>query len=543
MSRNRRRGNGKSKSEIKDTSKPTAVSESTTDKADVESKPEPRNDPEWYNRDPSLLRDAASIPFSVPFGQPLVLATRGQTFFTKNVTSYGMNIRENLATVIPGICTLKLRPSYGKQLTRLDPLNVAANALYTHVRYVNSGRKNYDPADLMLYALTFADVYSMVMWLQRLYGYAFLYSQKNWYIGKYMIEANGIPAEELKTNLANFRYWLNSFINKVSSYAVPADILFFKRRAFLYSNFYIENPYGNIRDQLYQCVPDGFGKFALDSTGAGSIVPYKLPANITTLQQLISYCEGIFENIDGDEDFGLMSGDILRAYGENILHLGDLGEDGGLLPVYDPYVLSQFKNAVVCHGLHRGDNTQTYTFNDKVCVFGDVCQGGDGVLYSLEKPDWTNSKGLSAVVAANQLINVENPEPNVGDVVEATRLHSHYYVATSTIGYVIGGGTEIVVDVIISMNPNDHRSYGEYYYNGYVPYRTVVAYNVFVESMFKYAPIDYLVVHNQDSTSIGGFEPAANLENVAIISAQQLARINEAAMLSLFYVPGVAKLV
>jgi hypothetical protein len=512
--------------------------------------PTPSNDPEWYSRDARLLADAASIPFSTPFGAQMdFLRLSGMAFPGGTINKLGSTAK-NYA--MPGVCTLRLKPSMGNNLSMQSPANICANALYAHVRYVNNGRKNYDPADLFMYASFFGDMYSFLVWCVRLYNYAFMYSQRNWYVGRNLIMANGVDPDDLVLNLANFRYWINSVINKISSYAVPSDIYYFKRRAFLYANYYIENPYNNLKDQLYQFVPDGFYKFDFDSNGAGKLSYLKCDfTNPWKLNNFAAYFNSLMQNVTGDEDFGLMSGDILKAYGANIIRLSQVEPEAGLLPVYDQYVLSQFKNAVVCGGVYRGDPTHTYTIGNDTYQYGDVCQAPDGVITSLETCDWANNRGLSVVVASEQMLTVETPEPNIGDVVEASRLHTHYMLVVGTIGYVLQSGTEIVVGLTFSDEPNNVGSDlgSSWYDGGSSPSAQVInVVNATVSRMsasFKYAPVCYKVNRSNphDQSEVYGVYPISNIDNYTMVTAEQLSRINECAMLSLFYVPGVAKLV
>lgn len=62
------------------------------------------NDPEWYAKDPSLLRDAASIPFAWPTGIKVRL-------------SGSLTQGYNLDLVVPGVLTQELVPTCGLATT------------------------------------------------------------------------------------------------------------------------------------------------------------------------------------------------------------------------------------------------------------------------------------------------------------------------------------------------------------------------------------------------------------------------------------------
>lgn len=514
------------------------------------------NDVEWYDHDPRLTRDSANIPFNLPFGAPIQFFGKDPNVVVPGDHHISANSYRDYA--VPGIQSLALKPSYGISTAKTSPLNVAANALYTNVRHVNNGRKNYDPADLMMYALVWGDIYSFVNWNIRLYNYAFQYSQRNWYVGKSLIEANGVNSENLVRNLANYRYWINSMINKVSSFAVPKSIDFFKRRVFLYNNCYIENQYGNIKDQLYQFVPEGFMRFELDSRQAGKLrytplpfMEYRIPMTFSDLE---SYFNTLMANITGDEDFGLMSGDILRAYGlDGIIGLTQIPEVPEFSFVYDPYVLSQMKNSYVCGELYR--NVTYLDHNGDTHHFGDLEQTTDGLLIYMDSQDWAHNYADAFVAAMDKPLSVENPDPGVGDIMEATRLMPYlslYEIDRDTA--VWGGGTEIVTELRVNIEPDVGGAHEQMIYNhGLVAAIEKNATDVSLIPLdfskicaaFKYHPNSYAFDVESDGQGhviCHDIQLITNVDNLTLITNDNLQRIHEVALLSLFYVPGVAKL-
>lgn len=174
------------------------------------------NDPQWYAADPALLRDSASYPFSWPYG-------------TKIGYPSMVSKRSN---VVPGVMALHVCPTLGKSEDSYSPLNVAAASMYSFIRHANSGHSNYDAPDLMLFVTAMSQIYSAINWAQRLYALAMLYDQKNRYMPKALIKANGVDPDSIINNLSNYRYWLNTVINKAASLAVPANLTIFSRMAF-----------------------------------------------------------------------------------------------------------------------------------------------------------------------------------------------------------------------------------------------------------------------------------------------------------------------
>nr|UVJ88920.1 putative capsid protein [Picobirnavirus sp.] len=537
-------------------------SDDQTDGIDKDSN-DGKNDVAWYARDPRLVLDAARIPWNKPFGSMIDVDT-----YNTNITSK-LSIDSGATKMsVPGICTVHLKPSFGSNTVQTDPLNVCANALYTHVRVAASGRKNYDPSDLMMYVASFADIYSFLVWCERMYYAAYMYSQRNYYYGKRMLEAEGVNPQQIVTNLANFRYWINSIINRISSYALPGDITVFQRRVFLYSNWYIENASGNMKDQLYQFTPDGFYRFDFNSNNGAGKLAYT-PINRSnlynnTIAYLSNYFDTLMQNVTGDEDFGLMSGDIIKAYGTNLIRLNQINEEGELLPVYDPYVLSQFKNAAIADVI-RGNSGAVIA---GIFTAGDVEQDiSDGLIKSFEVLDPTVSSNRDAIFAIHTplICSTEMADPDVGDVLELTRLKisdGGWYSENGVPKYqMLKTGTEIAVKCTITYQMESLvSSYSKRWVD-----QSFASNFVFIDSddptvppkinswvvsfiqAFKYAPIMFLVHEAYESVqgtyTLNTWVPAANLDNNTSIGSSEMNRIHEVALLSLFYVPGIAKLV
>lgn len=315
------------------------------------------NDPQWYSTDASILRDFASYPFSFATGTPIKLDDPVKELI-------GIHGDE---MVVPGISIQWLVPSIGYTQTPSDPANIAMNSLYSAVRSATSGRKNYDAPDQFLYCLAVASIYSYINWLQRIYGIVTtLYSQGNRYLPQALLEAEGIDYGNLADNVSNFRGSINVMINKVASFAVPSNLNYFRRMAFVYQNVYTEGT--SIKDQIYMYSPAAFYVFGLDATGAGQLLTSQAPnvaairANrLASMNDLLDYGNALIDAIFADEDIQIIGGDILRAYGnEGLIKLQSLPEVYPMTPIFSIEVLEQMANATVLnHGFTPEDGANS----------------------------------------------------------------------------------------------------------------------------------------------------------------------------------------
>lgn len=552
----------------------------TSDKEETTSEPNKGktfNDPAWYSVFPELAQAAGNLPFSEPLGSRQGFAVPTQSAGPWTVA--GNMYSAFTCNSISGIMNLRVKSSYGSNQLPTDPLNVAATALYTHVRYVNSGRKNYDQADLMLMTAAIADIFSFVMFMQKIYSAAFTYSARNHYLGRAVLSSLGIDADDVISNLANFRYRLNAFISKVTTYAVPSTLPIFMRKAFMYSGLYIENS-EDIKDQMYQFVPEGFMRFAIDSKGKGMLEflplggriedPTAVGSDMLTVDQLFTYADSLLKNVWGDEDFGLMSGDIIKAYGSNIITVSPIPSEMYLTPTYDEHVLMQIHNASIMpvyrdayleelasadltdHDVDAGYYPLPDSDLEQICQAGSVYQDSHGNLVSKELTEANVSPGATASAGSlqywasqgfNSMLDIKKNVPTVDDVLESTRLTA----VGATNGNIyndrgeITCGTEIVMDVYVSSFVWTGTAYGL----AFTQFKSNI--NPFNDNwtilpsymQFEYAPLVHRWTLND--YTIQNFQTLAQLRNFTYVRAEQIQRLHEVAMLSLLFVPGVAK--
>lgn len=539
------------------------------------------NDPSWYSSDENIMRDAASIPFSWAVG-----------------TTVDIGIASDYT--IPGICALHTMPSFGYAETFADPLNVAATAVYSNIRYANSGSKNYDAPDLMMYILAMSQVYSYINMLQRVYGISMLYSQRNRYLPKALLKAMNVDFEDVISNLANFRYGINVLVNKASSFAVPSVFTLFNRQAFLYQNVYCEGT--SIKDQLYMYVPDGFYQFGLvDNASALGYIPFT-PAAVTgnlntdvyslfTVDQLLQYGSSLLQSLLSSEDMNIMSGDILKAYGDQgIVKLAQISPDYVITPVFDIAVLEQMKNSVALSyritGVTNGNQGNHNPFSHinagiktkKTVTWKNVWTGAQVVNTSVIYQDVATNNIVSQPVL-NRLVTgsilagimqkykpmltTTTADVNPALVMENSRLIVSLNPNTTTGDIPIYTGSEIVSHFVCWVNkvveateteaakldsePYGYSSYGVVLGNDTadpVGKDSVLHLSDFsVLSSFKFRPlVIQIVVNREGSTDKFEFKGLnGDIDNYAVLDVQVVQRLHESALLNQLHVNTIAR--
>lgn len=302
------------------------------------------NDSAWYAADGQLLKDVSSFSFNSALGAGLTI---------RGLSPTGVGV--SYTTRFPGIMSIMTTPTVGISNNADSPVNVAAKKLYAYVRHANSGHSNYDPADLMIYMLTMDSLYTYWSYMTRVYGVAQIFSKTNRYVGDALLRAMGVDPYSIRSNLADLRAYINMFAVKVGSFAVPKTMSYFVRHSWMYSNIYKDED--TSKAQMYMYVPAFLYKFALNSsTGAGMLETTPVCGvistdgsitNVTmmTFSQMYVLGDTLLNAALAQEDLGIISGDILKAYGpENLWKLDSLPEGYAVLPVFSEEMLGQIHN-------------------------------------------------------------------------------------------------------------------------------------------------------------------------------------------------------
>lgn len=314
------------------------------------------NDWQWYARNAQLLKDSASYSYNYPVGNQL------------NYGPIAGKIANSFS--VPGVMALYCAPAVGPANNENDPINVASKKVYTFVRHANAGHVNYDSPDLMIYLIVMDSCYAYLAYLKRLYGLMSTTSVTNRYYPQAIVHACDANYLDLERHLSDLRTYINTFAAKLGNLAIPNNMSYMARHSWMYSGYYVDTP-NNDKAQTYIYVPESFYYFMKDKDGAGMarLVEFNtmdygsqvvtpevgdwgnrnspFPAG-HTFEQLRQFGDNMINPILAEEDFGIMSGDILKAYTTSgIVQPTGITDVYAVLPVYSEEVLNQINNATL----------------------------------------------------------------------------------------------------------------------------------------------------------------------------------------------------
>lgn len=386
-----------------------------------------RNDPSWYISNEALLKAGASFPYGYPVGAP--------AYLNNDIYSHAGKL------VISGVCAIDLLPTIGISRSAASPVNVAARKLYSYIRHANSGASNYDAPDLMMYMMAMDSMYSWYWNGVRAYGTVNLYNKQNRYVPDALIHALGFDPDDLRRNYAQLRYGLIALAMKINNLVVPNTMTIFERHRWCFSHLWADSTAP--KSQLYAFRPKGYYVFSKDTNLAGMLkwhgVTYATEGNSEVKPMTVNdYLDIMYAMVDPvitnyDEDFGIMSGDIMKAYDASQLYtLPAIAEDYSVMPEYDETVLSQFQNATLTGLPNTGTMDITQIVNPDDVNAGALLYNPTWPLLTADtgtdlnpyiKSFGSSVKGYEYDVRCmDRLVSINKDDPTPSDTLEATRL-------------------------------------------------------------------------------------------------------------------------
>lgn len=155
-----------------------------------------------------------------------------------------------------------------------------------------------------------------------------------------LVRAYGGDYADLQNHIADFRALINLFAQRLGAFYVPAVMPIIQRHLWLGLNIFKDHDLA--RSKLFIFRPEIYYVF---NNAAGSLDGVKLPLSM----KFTDYRDAVNRIINAlvsSEDIGIMSGDILKAYGaSNMVQLPMIDENFAIEPIFSQEVLSQINGA------------------------------------------------------------------------------------------------------------------------------------------------------------------------------------------------------
>lgn len=540
-----RRGRGKNVS----TKSGRRPSSSRSDHSYTSSVTHTYNDPDWYNKNPIQVEATGNISFLNALGMPLNIL-RNTTGISQSIASAG------------GVMRCGYVPTYGNPQNLTDPMNVAAEKLYANIRQKNSGGKNYDPPDLMKYFILMDSAFSYAALLTRIYGFINSYSAANRFLPLAIFKAMNVDFDDIRRNIPQLRAYIDVYSSKVNSFAIPNTLPIIQRHFWMCSNVYQDS--NSAWAQCYVNMPEVYavydyveGVIKFKALQPGAYTNYSF--NALKFETLVQIGDEIINGLLTVEDANILSGDIIKAYGDKLFKLSPVPADYKLYPVFDPNVLEQIMNSRALGYLINSTGDKTLTIGEELYIMQEDATEGSPTLGALQlrslyqpepdcsvtfsntgtiMPEATRDKFVSDVNDALILINKANERFEPIDIIETTRL-------SATAKYVSAG--EGLIAILDSCGAEVYTTYRPFYYTlvdgaieirplldlslfTYVTtYTTQILNDLFTFNHWDWHPIIYTLSMDEKMTNA-----YVDIYRPALVSKAVLRNMHDTANLSLF---------
>lgn len=480
------------------------------------------NDPSWYNLNKQLVADAASLSYHTPLATTMSSTLIGTNTANPRISAVCLKVQ-----LSPGIGGYDLSGGPSAASIYNSSVRVAAQNLYAWVRHANSGASNYEASDLMMYLLAMDSAYAMYAWGRSIYRMANSATSYNFTWLEDIAAATAVNLTDFRSNLANMRTFLNLCATRLNALSVPNNLSYFNRHIWMFSNIFKDSEVD--RCSYYVFFPNSRGVYV----PAQSRINYYALPNLLNFQQYVGMMNEIINVLMSDEDIGIISGDIRKAYGSSSLFtIENTPVDDYVEPFYSEEVLTQISGATLCGELNEGSF--------------DICQTYNGYIYQGTYTDSTSlptltqlypivsTAGTSAYQHLGWVVNMYSNDPSPDDNMVATRLMAQ--VASTTIDHttfrlVTLAGSEFITTAVVVG-----------YIAGNTRYTFTVTdfkdYDANLSSLLPQSDWFPQFIYNVDVSSASTFSYyVSDLSNYAVISAEQLRNMHNVALMSLFAIP------
>lgn len=343
------------------------------------SKGKGRNDPQWYNANPEITKQAANVSYNYGLGVRLDKDVVNKEGELGTGTSQPGIMRIQYTPVLPRIGDPSTVQNYvnSDQASTVDPAFWrAVQAIYVNTRHKNGGARNYTTPNMVQYLYALNSIYGLYSEIRRAISVLNNSVTLNKYYFRALAQSLGFDFNELADEVLDQTVRMNRLIKETNSmFMAPSVMPWFLRSMWLNSNFFLDNK-DPIKSQLYVFVPTLYYKYGDTETELQAIANPTAygPTSISVVNRNTAY-EGIeifgevvrlkamvdlFEELVSallfSEDAGTIAGDLLKAYDESMMFkLPDIPLDQPVPVVYDELVLNQIMNIDIVGDLYYND--------------------------------------------------------------------------------------------------------------------------------------------------------------------------------------------
>nr|DAG68959.1 MAG TPA: capsid [Picobirnaviridae sp.] len=403
---------------------------------DPKSKNNDCQDPFWYGKDTTAIKDMASFPW---------------------LEVVGSRIPGTVYDAVPGLMCLSYRHaittnashdgtfnnSFGNYATR------AARAYYNYVVQGYSSTVSFEAPDLLLASLAAASLRAFMLEGYRAYTVLSYYLMTNNYYAKSIVQGLGFDYDDFIANKAKFRAEYNVRVRAMNTtLVIPKRFFISDRWDFIASNLFSDTSSPEYSSMLAYVnraclqfnatdLKYGTGLKWVKTTGANAGL---------TVDQFFKIVDSLLDALN-DDDVRSMFASMLRVYNvADLKYLAEIQEESPQMPLYrNDIVAATFHNAIWCaSGVEASGTYATvpaaYTLSGVISTDFPVYQDENGNILSCLQASFGSvsaevhaaNRGAQSQILLDMYDHLVTPE-NVLDITSSMQCYqrattSEYYV-------------------------------------------------------------------------------------------------------------------
>lgn len=495
--------------------------------SEVMNKKEGNNDPRWWGDKPYV--DAVGrFNFSNALGMPIPWTFRNVEGSDAVISLASENYVTN---TIPGVMAIDVLPTFGQADAPVDPANTYLRSFYSKLRSTNNQNAPYQAPDLGMYLFAVDSIHMGIEQLKRMYGIARTYAPMNRYLPNAYLSAMGIDptatSYNLYGNLANFRAAILALMMRVQTLAMPTGININERHRELVKYVYADSNTAKTQAYLFR-TPYLYKYRSAYNESGGGLVADPMPAQGSNAMAWVSWINSLIDQVAGDEDFAIISGDIIKSFGYDALYRMEfLDEDYMIAPMFNPEILLQIHNAKVVGDRYASNSFDIYQTAFDNCFHATTVHGTNGPTAGPICP----------------IIDVPVDFPDSDTVMVATRL-----AVVGTYGYIDNlykfvpdsCGTELVIRVTIYYNDSRGLTATSSSDTNVVSGTTHGSIALIgKQSFFDWHPIQYEISGNNTTGAMALYGIFSDLSDYTVVEPGALSRLHQTAVYGSLTVRGL----
>lgn len=262
------------------------------------------NPPSDYYPDPKIQALAAAINLNIRNGSDATPID-------------GVNVKGVSEAInrMPGVYANPILHVPGKATHPTDPVNEAARSVIDAIRKNINANRDYEMPDVPKYLLAICDIQAWISFLKLIYRTASKYNVLNAYTPLALLRAMHVDTSDINNLKIQLSFYINTLVYRVSNLKIPKDIPILSTWIHDFEEIYVDEDIA--KAQFIVNVPQYIWKYVINDEGKSELIPklYFNDGKLThTVQDLMDFTEDLLYNIVNDEDFAILTGDMMKTY-------------------------------------------------------------------------------------------------------------------------------------------------------------------------------------------------------------------------------------